>query len=66
MKKGIYWFAFLSEQEQKEFRANCEDFHEYMDSEIESFDGFIDCAFFWDSTPQEAKYWLRISNRKVQ
>jgi hypothetical protein len=32
MKTGIYWFAFLSEKEQAEFRINCDDFHEYMDS----------------------------------
>ena len=66
MKKGIEWFAYLSEKEQKEFRENYENFHEYMDSKIESFEDFIDFAFFWDSTPQEAKYWLRISKRKVQ
>lgn len=66
MKKGIYWFAFLSEQEQKEFRANCENFHEYMDSEIESFRDFICFAFDWIDTLQGQDYWREISKRKVQ
>jgi hypothetical protein len=66
MKTGIYWFAFLSEQEQKEFRINCDDFYEYMDSEIESFYYFILKAFDWIDTPQGNDYWSEISNRQVQ
>lgn len=65
MKTGIYWFAFLSEQEQREFRINCDDFYEYMDSEIESFDFFISLAFDWIDTPQGNDYWIEISNRQV-
>jgi hypothetical protein len=66
MKTGIYWFAFLSEQEQREFRINCDDFYEYMDSEIESFRAFISLSFDWIDTPQGNDYWSEISNRQVQ
>lgn len=66
MKTGIYWFAFLSENEQKEFRINCDDFYDYMDSEIESFRAFISFAFDWIDTLQGHDYWLKISNRDVQ
>ena len=66
MKKGIEWFAFLSEQEQREFRINCDNFHDYMDSEIESFEYFIDFAFDWIDTPQGTSSWRQISKRKVQ
>jgi hypothetical protein len=73
MKKGIYWFAYLSEKEQKEFRENCKDFHEYMcnyfheymDSEMGCFRFFISLAFDWIDTPQGNDYWSEISNREV-
>jgi hypothetical protein len=65
MKTGIYWFAFLSEQEQREFRINCDDFYEYMDSEIESFEDFINFAFDWIDTPQGTSNWREISKRKI-
>jgi hypothetical protein len=65
MKTGIYWFAFLSEQEQREFRINCENFYDYMDSEIESFEYFIAVAFDWIETPQGTDYWFEIHNRKI-
>lgn len=63
MKTGIYWFAFLSEQEQRNFRANCKEFHEYIDSEIHDFYRFIGYAFDWIDTPQGTEYWLEISKR---
>lgn len=66
MKTGIYWFAFLSEKEQKEFRANCADFHEYIEIEYFSFRAFIALAFDWIDTPQGTDYWREISKRKVQ
>ena len=66
MKKGIYYFAFLSEQEQKEFRANCKDFHEYMQLEFFSFMAFISVAFDWIDTPQGTKYWREIAKRYVK
>lgn len=66
MKTGIYWFAFLSEQEQKEFRANCKDFHETMEIEEESFDFFICGSFNFQSTPQGHDYWMEICKRDVQ
>lgn len=65
MKTGIYWFAFLSEQEQKEFRINCDDFYEYINDEYFSFDFFISLAFDWIDTPQGNDYWIEISNRQV-
>jgi hypothetical protein len=36
-----------------------------MDSEIESFEDFIDFAFDWIDTPQGNDYWMEISNRKI-
>jgi hypothetical protein len=66
MKTGIYWFAFLSEKEQAEFRINCDDFHEYMQIEFFSFMAFICLAFDWIDTPQGTDYWFEIHNRKVQ
>lgn len=66
MKKGIEWFAYLSEQEQKEFRENCKDFHEYINDEYFSFDCFISLAFNWIDVTQGYEYWHDISNKKVQ
>jgi hypothetical protein len=66
MKKGIEWFAYLSEQEQKEFRENCKDFHEYIQEEYFSFRAFISLSFDWIDTPQGNDYWMEISNREVQ
>jgi hypothetical protein len=66
MKKGIEWFAYLSEQEQKEFRENCKDFHEYIKIEYFSFRAFISLSFDWIDTPQGNDYWMEISNREVQ
>jgi hypothetical protein len=66
MKKCIEWFAFLSEQEQREFRVNCDDFYEYMQIECFSFRAFISLAFDWIDTPQGHEYWMEISKREVQ
>lgn len=66
MKKGIEWFAYLSEQEQKEFRDNCKYFHEYIQIEHRLFEYFITLAFWFDETPQGNDYWMAISRRKVQ
>jgi hypothetical protein len=66
MKNGIYWFSFLNEKEQTEFRENCEDFHLYVSIEYFSFSNFIAVAFDWIDTPQGTNYWREISKRKVQ
>jgi hypothetical protein len=66
MKTGIYWFAYLSEQEQKEFRENCKDFHEDIALEYFSFRAFISLAFDWIDTQQGHEYWMEISKRDVQ
>jgi hypothetical protein len=66
MKKGIEWFAYLSEKEQKEFRENCKDFYEYIQIKYFSFDSFISLSFDWIDTPQGTNYWREISKRKVQ
>ena len=67
MKKGVYWFSFLSEKEQKEYRINCEhgdeDFHKIMDEEFSCFNYFIAQGFWWDETPQGNDYWAEISER---
>lgn len=70
MKKGSYWFAFLSEKEQKEFRENVKnadnDFTELINTEYEYFEHFIVLAFWFDETPQGYKYWCEISERKIK
>ncbi len=70
MKKGSYWFSFLSEKEQKEFRENCiveeNNFNKYIDKEFQSFKEFMLNVFSWYCTPQCHEYWSRISNRNVQ
>jgi hypothetical protein len=70
MKKGSYWFSFLSEKEQKEFRENCEkqdrDINSKMDSNYRSFGDFILCSFNWDKTSEGIKYWSNISKLRVQ
>jgi hypothetical protein len=66
MKKGIYWFSFLNEKEQTEFRENCEDFHLYISMEYLNFKSFITNAFDWIETKQGNDYWYLIYNRKVK
>lgn len=44
MKKGSYWFSFLTEKQQSEFRANIqpsEKFYELMEASFEDFESFI-------------------------
>ena len=70
MKKGSYWFSFLSEQEQKEFRENVKNaennFHELMNEEYRLFEYFITLAFWYDETPQGHDDWMEICKRDVQ
>jgi hypothetical protein len=70
MKKGSYWFSFLSEKEQKEFRENVkkvdDNFTELMNKEYSSFEFFISTSFLYSGTAQGFSYWVEISNRKVQ
>jgi hypothetical protein len=70
MKRGSYWFSFLSEKEQKEFRENVKNaennFHELMNDEYRLFEYFIALAFWYNDTPQGHQYWWKIANRDVQ
>jgi hypothetical protein len=70
MKKGSYWFSFLSEKEQKEFRENVknwyDNFHKLMELNFKSFRYFINSSFILGDAPQGHDYWLEISNRNVQ
>lgn len=70
MKKGSYWFSFLSEQEQKEFRKNVkngeDNFPELMNDEYRLFEHFMTLAFWYDETPQGHDYWWKILKRDVQ
>jgi hypothetical protein len=66
METCSYWFKFLSETEQKEFRENVKgDWEFLMEHEEENFAGFIGCAFIWEGTPQRHEYWREISERKI-
>ena len=70
MKKGSYWFSFLSEKEQKEFRENVQyyndNFHELMELQFESIGYLISSSFVLASTEQGFKYWNEIYKRDVQ
>lgn len=65
MKTGAYYFAKLSEKEQGEFRENCDNFEWLINEEFESFNGFIEAAFFWRNTTQGYDYREEIANRKI-
>jgi hypothetical protein len=70
MKKGSYWFSFLSEKEQKEFRENVkkvdDNFTELMNDEYSSFEFFISTSFLYSGTAQGHDYWMEICKRDVQ
>ena len=70
MKKGSYWFSFLSEKEQAEFRENVknakDNFHDLMNDEYRLFEYFMKLAFWFDETPQGHDYWWAILKRDVQ
>jgi hypothetical protein len=66
METCSYWFKFLSETEQKEFRENINvDWDFLKDYQEEDFENFIACGFIWEGTPQGNDYWREISERKV-
>jgi hypothetical protein len=47
METCSYWFKFLSETEQKEFRENVKgDWEFLMEHQQEDFGNFVACAFF--------------------
>ena len=67
MKTGAYWFKFLTDKEQEEFKENltAKDFEIDMTLNFESFEEFISGAFLWKKTNQGDKYWKQISQRKT-
>ena len=61
MKKGSYWFAFLSEKQQSEFRANVEErFYEMMDANYKDVHSFLSGSFTWSESPEGGDYWVKI------
>lgn len=65
MKKGSYYFSLLTEDEKENYKNNILThlrFNFLMDREYFSFEHFIDCAFYFDETPQGRKYWENIAN----
>jgi hypothetical protein len=69
METCSYWFKFLSETEQKEYKANVEnaklDWDWLLEHEENNFQSFIRCGFTWKGTPQGNDYWFEISKREV-
>jgi hypothetical protein len=80
MKKGSYWFGFLSEKEQAEFKQNflsrSESIPEFqifenpfetfcLDREFSSLREYVLFAFMWATTEQGFQYWCEISYRHV-
>ncbi len=79
MKRGAYWFKFLTEKEQEEFKENAIDYKGYgwyyyltNHYRCSSFHEFILRAFVWCDTKQEIDswnygyynfYWCEIANR---
>ena len=66
MKTGAYWFKFLTDKEQEEFKVNCGGkFDEYLNKKHDSFGLFIALKFSWMNTEQGEDYWHEISQRKT-
>lgn len=66
MKTGAYWFKFLTEKEQEEFKVNCGGWFDFkMVNNYMNFKSFITSSFNWVKTPQGTKYWHEISQRKT-
>ena len=68
MKTGAYWFKFLTDKEQEEFKLNCRldgRFDYVMEKEIDHFKRFLMLVFPWGATLQGFKYWHEISQRKT-
>lgn len=69
MKTGAYWFKFLTDKEQEEFKVNSKKekcLIKNMNDKFESFDKFIYGSFIHANTPQDYNYWHEISQRKVE
>jgi hypothetical protein len=77
MKKGSYWFGFLSEKEQEEFKQNfliqtkkeayIQSFETpfesyYLELEFEIMWFFVVRAFQWFGTEQGYSYWNEIAH----
>jgi len=71
MKKGKYYFNKLSKKEQIEFKENCNTLRnpEHLDNlineDFNSFELFLSRGFVWGQSLQGLKYWIDISNRKI-
>lgn len=65
MKTGAYWFKFLTDKEQEEFKVNTKFLNYKMKEEKSSFNEFIIHSFVWEETPQGYDYWHEISQRKT-
>ena len=66
MKTGAYWFKFLTDKEQEEFKVNCgKYFNRILKHDFNKFSDFIYSSFMWDKTKQGGDYWSKISQRKT-
>jgi hypothetical protein len=67
MRKCSYWFEFLSEKEQKEYKENANVNWDFLkENEEDDFQSFIGCGFIWEGTPQGNDYWSKISKRNIK
>lgn len=67
--KGKEWIKHLGDLERKLFEINLKNGHEadwYMESDYDSFFGFISGAFSWSETPEGAYYWRDIASREIK
>ena len=72
MKKGEYYFQFLTDEEKVEFKKAFKDLREYVTIQeylqvpFLTFEAFINHAFHWQNSIEGHKYWEKISLREIQ
>lgn len=70
MENGHYYFAFLTEEEQKQYKENFDKYstnlfgwEDWNSEQFENFESYILRAFPWSSSKQKHTYWANISDR---
>lgn len=70
MKKGEYFFQFLTDEEKVEFKKACEkeliSFDHKMNRTYANFEHFMLVAFYWRTSTKGIQYWHKISLREIQ
>jgi hypothetical protein len=70
-KAGSYYLTFLTEQEQKQYTDNVNNFcpkgfiEDLLAKKYESFNAFIGSSFPFVTSPQGQAYWSKIAEREI-